>query len=159
MWRYSWQENTARGFVPSERRSCLRILKNPLNITSTVTPAGERIVLHRMRQINMWRWWSGLRFHFLILEVPTHPSQLKVERSCVKPFHSLAVPEWFIHWLIISCYNPVSMWPERGGRQTRRWWWRVKTLRRGEEDTRSTILLQYKSDNTQRSLCDHSFFV
>lgn len=35
---YSWQENTVRDFVPSERHSRFRIKKNPINFTSMDTP-------------------------------------------------------------------------------------------------------------------------
>lgn len=123
-WCCSWQENTVHGFVPSERHSWVED-KNPINFTSMVTPAGG--ILYCTARGNWTRGDGDLVFFFyLILEVPTHPSQCKVERSCMKPLRSLAGPEWLIHWLIISCYNPVSMWPQRNGRQMRRWWWRWK---------------------------------
>lgn len=126
MWCCNWQENTVHGFVPSERHSWVED-QNPINFTSMVTPAGGYCTApHEATEHVEMVIWSFFFFN-LILEVPTHPSQCKVERSCMKPLRSLPGPEWLIHWLIISCYNPVSMWPQPDGRQMRRWWWRWKS--------------------------------
>lgn len=89
--------------------------KIPINFTSVVSLAGT--ALYRTTWGN---WTRGVLLCFsllLILEVPNDLSQWKFQQQCVKPLCLLAGPEWFVHWLIISCYNPASMWPQYDGRQ------------------------------------------
>lgn len=102
-----------------------------------VTPAeGESIVLHHMRRRNTWRRWSAGYNPERCL--PIHHSA-RVGRSCVKPLRWLAGPEWFTHWLIISCYNPVSMWPQRRWQANEEMVMKMKEREaEGEEDTRAT---------------------
>ena len=139
------RENAARGLVPSEWRSWLRVekKKRTINFTSMVTPAeGESVVLHRMRRRNTWRRWSDGYNPKRCL--PIHHS-VRVWRSRAKPLRWLGLSDSLIGWL--SAAIILSVCGRSGdGRQMRRWWWRWK---RGRLRGRKTLELhphQYSSE-------------